>query len=89
MIEMHAIVLGDVQGVGFRATTRRLALQMGLNGTVRNMPEGSVEIFIIGNPKAIETFFLRLRGFYKDHISEIKKQEITPARTYDKFDIIR
>ena len=41
-------VLGMVQGVFFRATTRDVAGKLGLKGTVRNMRDGSVEIIAEG-----------------------------------------
>jgi len=37
-------VYGKVQGVFFRYTTRKIARNLGLTGTVRNMPDGSVFI---------------------------------------------
>ncbi len=46
--EMHAIVRGDVQGIGFRAMTRNYAQSLGLRGTVRNLPNGTVEIYAQG-----------------------------------------
>lgn len=37
-------VVGLVQGVFFRYTTRKFARQLGLTGYVKNMPDGSVYI---------------------------------------------
>jgi acylphosphatase len=37
------VVTGRVQGVGFRAATRRKALTLGLRGWVRNRSDGAVE----------------------------------------------
>ena len=45
---VEIIVYGMVQGVFFRATTRDVASQLGLRGTVRNMYDGSVEIIAEG-----------------------------------------
>ena len=42
-IQIHVLVSGRVQGVGYRAQTRKTALQMGLRGWVRNLPDGRVE----------------------------------------------
>lgn len=50
-IEMHAIAKGRVQGVGFRATTRYHANKLGLQGSVKNLPDGTVEIYALG-PKS-------------------------------------
>ena len=52
--EMHAIVYGNVQGVGFRALTRQQAKKMGIGGTVRNLPDGTVEILAQGSKKSLE-----------------------------------
>lgn len=54
MIRMHIIVEGRVQGVGYRASTRRLAYQLGLKGWVRNLRDGKVEILVEGSEEMIE-----------------------------------
>ncbi len=59
--EMHAIVKGNVQGVGFRALTRYYATSMGLTGTVRNLPDGTVEIYAHGSKKRLEDLIQRLK----------------------------
>ncbi|WP_112181110.1 MULTISPECIES: acylphosphatase [Paraliobacillus] len=40
----HMLVSGVVQGVGFRATTQMKATEMGVNGWVKNLADGRVEI---------------------------------------------
>jgi acylphosphatase len=37
-------VVGRVQGVGYRDWTRRTADRLGISGSVRNLPDGSVEV---------------------------------------------
>jgi len=49
------LVKGVVQGVGFRPTVRRVAVSLGLSGTVRNTPEGVV-IEVEGDSEAVEAF---------------------------------
>ncbi|AFJ47549.1 acylphosphatase [Shimwellia blattae] len=41
-------VYGRVQGVGFRYSTRRQALSLGLSGYARNLDDGSVEVLACG-----------------------------------------
>jgi acylphosphatase len=41
-------VTGRVQGVGFRWWTRSLAVRLGVTGTVRNLPDGSVAVHARG-----------------------------------------
>jgi acylphosphatase len=44
----HVYVSGQVQGVFFRDSTREKAQQLGLNGWVRNLPDGRVEALFEG-----------------------------------------
>lgn len=44
----HLIISGRVQGVFFRAETRRAAGVYGVSGWVRNLPDGTVEALIEG-----------------------------------------
>ena len=52
-IRRRAVVLGRVQGVGFRWYTRERATDLGLTGWVRNLPDGSVEVWFQGDPAAV------------------------------------
>ncbi len=49
----HAFVSGDVQGVFFRQSTRRTARSLGLDGWVRNLPDGRVEVWLQGEEAAV------------------------------------
>ncbi len=44
----HLIITGRVQGVFFRAETRRAAQLVGVTGWVRNRRDGTVEVVIEG-----------------------------------------
>ncbi|QTA37988.1 acylphosphatase [Thermosipho ferrireducens] len=60
------LVYGIVQGVGFRYWTYNIAKSLKINGYVRNLPDGSVEIVACGDKE-------NLSGFIK----EISKGPIT------------
>jgi acylphosphatase len=47
---------GRVQGVGFRCTVQRLAQGYAVNGFVKNLPDGRVEILIEGELVEVERF---------------------------------
>lgn len=47
------LVVGRVQGVGFRAATRRQAEALGLRGYARNLPGGEVEVLACGGDAEI------------------------------------
>ena len=48
---------GEVQGVGFRWTSRKVAQGLGLTGWVRNEPDGSVSMELQGASGQIGCFF--------------------------------
>ncbi len=47
-VRAEVIFLGKVQGVWFRANTQKFAVGHGVVGTVRNLPDGSVEAVFEG-----------------------------------------
>ena len=53
-VRAHVIISGKVQGVFFRAETRRTAVQLGLHGWVRNMADGNVEAVFEGPQRAVD-----------------------------------
>jgi acylphosphatase len=46
-------VTGVVQGVNYRYSTKLKADELGLVGTVRNLPDGAVEVVCEGDERAI------------------------------------
>lgn len=50
----HIMVYGTVQGVFFRQSTVEQARLLGVTGWVRNLPEGTVEIWAEGSSEALE-----------------------------------
>jgi acylphosphatase len=53
-IRRRVRVRGRVQGVFFRASTRQHARALGVDGWVRNRPDGSLEAVFEGAPDAVE-----------------------------------
>ena len=54
MERLHAVIHGDVQGVGFRYFLMRKAGQLGLTGWVRNNDDGTVELVAEGRRQDLE-----------------------------------
>ncbi len=52
----HAIVSGNVQGVGFRYSARREAQGLSVTGWVRNLSDGDVEVLAEGSIPALADF---------------------------------
>jgi acylphosphatase len=53
MIRVSVIIHGRVQGVAFRHYTCQRALELGVTGWVRNLPDGAVEGLFEGDDSAV------------------------------------
>ncbi|MHA6625849.1 acylphosphatase [Pseudonocardia sichuanensis] len=62
VVRLTAWVEGRVQGVGFRWWTRSRALELGLVGTARNLPDGRVAVVAEGPHHSCELLLAALRG---------------------------
>jgi acylphosphatase len=61
IIAYRLIVSGSVQGVGFRAFAVSSARRLGVNGTVRNLEDGNVEVVAEGDPERLKLLIERLK----------------------------
>ncbi len=81
-------VHGRVQGVGFRWWTCRRGSDLGLRGTVRNRPDGTVEVHAAGELEQLEVFAAALgigpRSARVDGVDGVRSDGSLPAR----FEII-
>lgn len=64
----HAIARGRVQGVGFRYMASELAKKHSITGTVQNLKDGTVEIFVQGSQENVDSFFSDLSKHF--HLKE-------------------
>jgi acylphosphatase len=53
-------ITGRVQGVFFRAWTQQQAIELGVNGWVRNCDDGSVEAHLEGDEAAMKALIHRM-----------------------------
>ncbi len=49
-VVLKYVIRGSVQGVGFRYFVHRAASELNVQGTVRNLDDGSVEVIAVGTP---------------------------------------
>lgn len=80
---------GDVQGVGFRATTATMARDHPVTGYVKNLADGRVELYVEGAPNAVKTFLDAVRARWKRNIDREQVEEQTPTGKYKRFEIAR
>lgn len=75
------IVHGRVQGVGFRWATKDAARGFEITGTVRNLPDGSVEILVAGEEEEIAAFIEEIRNesSVAHHITDIEASDLAAS----------
>ncbi|HEY9116195.1 MAG TPA: acylphosphatase [Roseivirga sp.] len=82
-------VSGRVQGVFFRASTQIEAQKRGLKGWCMNLPDGRVEIYVEGEPEALDQLIKWCQsGPPMARVDECLVEEAEPLN-YQEFSIRR
>lgn len=84
---LHVYYAGSVQGVGFRFTAERTALSLGLNGWVRNLSDGRVEVLCEGAESLLREFLRKVDGVFREYISDIDAEWGEATGEFEGFDI--
>jgi acylphosphatase len=71
-IAKHIIFAGRVQGVGFRFTAFNIVNRHELTGFVRNLPDGTVEMFAQGPNDEIDDCIQDIKESFGGYIEEVK-----------------
>ena len=81
-------VVGRVQGVGFRWWTRGVAEELGLAGSVRNLPDGSVEVRARGGLDELAALEARLgQGPRFSRVDRVERFEVDVIESDTEFRI--
>lgn len=81
---------GDVHGVGFRASAKNKADELGLVGFVRNEPDGTVYIEAEGDDAALDKFTVWCRqGPLHARITQVKCGLGEGLKNFNQFTIER
>jgi acylphosphatase len=85
----HVIVRGAVQGVGFRWFVQSQSEAAGVNGWVRNLPDGAVEALLEGDATSVERVIEALRrGPARSRVSAVERTPCAPQHAVG-FRIVR
>jgi acylphosphatase len=80
-------IAGRVQGVFFRAWTQSQAIELGVNGWVRNAEDGSVEAHLEGDEAAMKALIQRMQqGPPSANVEDVAVEEVE-ALGLGRFDI--
>lgn len=87
-IARHLRIHGRVQGVFFRASSRDKARRVGATGWVRNCPDGTVELWVEGDPDAVREVedWVREGGPKAARVEEVEVSDREPE-AFDTFDV--
>nr|WP_287855284.1 acylphosphatase [Klebsiella sp.] len=83
-------VYGSVQGVGFRYSTQREALRLGLTGYARNLDDGGVEVLACGESQQVDKLidWLKAGGPRSARVDRVLTEPHQPTREWQKFAIL-
>ena len=56
MPTIHLLIKGEVQGVFYRATAKKIAEKLGITGWIRNTEDGDVEAIVSGTEQQLNEF---------------------------------
>ena len=78
---------GQVQGVGFRYTTQRVAARHEVLGWVRNEPDGSVQCVAEGHGEELDRFVAAVQAAMGGYISETNVRKTSSTGELKGFSI--
>lgn len=88
LVRVRALVRGLVQGVNFRWYTQRRAVDVGLCGFVRNLPDGLVEVVAEGERGSLDTLLDWLRvGPSAAIVESVEAQWTSPTGEFTRFEV--
>ena len=86
MIRAHLLIEGRVQGVGYRANTRRMANKLNLRGWVRNLRNGDVELLVEGPEVEVQKLIVWChRGPTSAYVSKVKLEKSEAKGEFNAF----
>lgn len=86
MKRAHVFLEGRVQGVGFRHFTRTNARKLGINGWVKNLPDGRVEAVFEGAEENVEQMIdLVKQGPRSSRVTDVEVDRSAPKNNFDGF----
>ena len=82
------LVVGRVQGVGFRFFAEEQARREGLAGYVRNLPDGRVEFRSRGSAEDLEQFVEAVRrGPLASRVDRVDTEQLEGETDFDDFTV--
>jgi len=88
MIALEVFVSGIVQGVGFRYFTKKIARELGVKGYVKNLSDGRVYIYAVGDEIILDKFISAIKiGPPSASVRDVEIKKSTP-RNCETFEVV-
>lgn len=85
---LHLHISGKVQGVCYRISAQMQATELGLKGFARNLPDGRVEIIVMGDLEATDAFVdWCQKGPAMAGVSKVSSKSIDCPENFGGFDV--
>ncbi len=84
---VHVYYSGRVQGVGFRFTAERIALDLGLRGWVKNLPDAKVELVAEGKEQALRNLLAKIDEVFGRYIRRKDVNWMTATDEFNSFNL--
>jgi len=78
---------GNVQGVGFRATTQHVARGFDVTGFVQNLPDGRVRMVVEGEAKELDAMIAAVEERMSGHIRETATDNRPATGEFSNFGV--
>ena len=78
---------GRVQGVGFRYTVRQIAKGYQVAGSVKNLPDGRVQLVVEGSGPEIQAFLKEVAASLGRYVRDIQETGRPPTGRFRGFEI--
>ena len=89
MASISIIIKGKVQGVFYRQSAKEKAMELGITGQIKNLPDGRVYIIATGETDRLNKFAEWCKkGPARAIVSGIETRS-EPLKNFDTFSIIR
>jgi len=86
-IAREAFYSGRVQGVGFRYTAKRIAQGFAVQGFVRNLVDGRVQLLAIGLAGEVDRYLAALGEAMQENIQEAAISDVAVPPGYTSFEV--
>ncbi len=87
METLKIVYSGRVQGVGFRIRTQRAAAALSVQGWVRNLEDGRVEVCAQADKSILDDFLQVQESDFQGYITDRVIEPVTTKTIFENFEI--